>query len=127
MPCSARGGVSSPFVNSDFKISKYLVDGITRNPSYDQSTNETAQVIATFTRKEWRDGVDGWRTIHHRVADVRKDMYFRLRGTNLGCGVLGETDKCNPLNDDLRAPNTAEKASVDLWFYSNPIFVTVSR
>lgn len=110
------------------KVGKYLADGITPNPSYDKDINETTKVIATFSGKDWRDDEDGWRTIVHRVPDVRQDMYFRLRGTNLGCGVPGETDKeCNPLDDDLMAPNSTEKAYADLWFYSNPIFVSVSR
>jgi hypothetical protein len=110
------------------KVSKYLPDGITPNPAYNKNSNETAKVIATFTGKDCRDYGDGWRTIVHRVTDVRQDMYFRLRGTNLGCGVQGETDReCNPLNDGLMAPNTTEKAYADLWFYSNPIFVSTTR
>jgi hypothetical protein len=36
-----------------------------------------------------------------------------------------QTDACgNPLSDSLMAPNDAAKAFADLWFYSNPIFVT---
>ena len=110
------------------KVDKYLADGVTPNPAYDTKTNETAKVIATFIDKDWQDDGYGWRTISHRVSNVRRDMYFRLRGTNLGCGVPGETDRdCNPLNDDLMAPNTTEKAYSDLWFYSNPIFISGSR
>jgi hypothetical protein len=33
----------------------------------------------------------------------------------------------NPLSDELLAPNTQDKAYADLWFYSNPIFVRVTR
>ena len=45
-----------------------------------------------------------------------------------GCGVANETDEeCNPLNDELMAPNTAARAYADLWFYSNPVFVRLAR
>jgi hypothetical protein len=45
-----------------------------------------------------------------------------------GCGVADETDEeCNPLRDDLMAPNTADKAFADLWFSSNPVIVRVAR
>ena len=66
----------------------------------------------------------------------RRAMYFRLRGTNLPPSTPGETDEeGNPLSDDEacgkdQAPpkcNTREKAYADLWFYSNPIFVEITR
>lgn len=110
------------------KVGKYLHYGTSRNPAYDKETNETAKVIATFTSKEWRDDGDGWKSIVYRVTDLRQAMYFRLRGTNLGSNVPGETDRGgNPLNDDLMAPNTGEKAFADLWFYSNPLFISVNQ
>jgi hypothetical protein len=61
------------------------------------------------------------------------DQYFRLRGTNLGADVVGETAAGEPLADvktDL-ADNQArfdainDRNYADLWFYSNPIFVKV--
>lgn len=55
-------------------------------------------------------------------------MYFRLRGTNLRRGFDGETDgEVNPLADELQGANSRDKAYADLWFYSNPLFVRVSR
>ena len=122
------------------KAAKYLADGATPNPEYDNDRNDTARVAATFTGKDWKQdagerkgkdgdkdqGGDGWRTIVYNAGRLERDMYFRLRGTNLGCGVADETDgQCNPLRDDLMAPNTADKAYGDLWFYSNPVFVRV--
>ena len=51
-------------------------------------------------------------------------MYFRLRGTNQPLNKTGETDECgNPLAD-IEGQNNATKAFEDLWFYTNPIFVT---
>ncbi|MNV86268.1 hypothetical protein D3C71_1802900 [compost metagenome] len=57
-----------------------------------------------------------------------------MRGTNLGVDVAGETVAGEPLPDakvDL-ADNAARFNAVnarnynDLWFYSNPVFVTVA-
>lgn len=111
------------------KLSRLLDDGATINPAYEKDSNETTRVIATFTAKEWQpSNKNGWRTISYRVGPIQNDMYFRLRGTNLGCGVQGKTDKeCNPLVDELPGANNQDKAYADLWFYSNPLFIRVSR
>ena len=110
------------------KISRLLGDGTTPNPDYEKDANETTGLIATFTDKEWQSGDNGWRTIRYQVKQLQHDMYFRLRGTNLRCGAGGETDgECNPLADELQGPNNQDKAYADLWFYSNPLFVQVSR
>ena len=101
-----------------------------------KTTNETTKVIASFTDYDWKVGRDGTHTIVYHIKDVKKDMYFRLRGTNLACGTpnetgpatgLGTADYCNPLPDALTGPNNAQKAWDDLWFYSNPIFVYVNN
>jgi hypothetical protein len=70
-------------------------------------------------------------------------MYFRLRGANPAPGTPNETDAAgDPLVDTLSyvdVPNPDPKAAVatptihgntpdavwgDLWFYSNPIYVS---
>lgn len=112
------------------KVSRLLGDNATPNPDYEKDTNETTRVIGTFTSKDWqtskKTGNNGWRTITFRLHQIQHDMYFRLRGTNLGCGVQGKTDgACNPLADELPGANNQDKAYADLWFYSNPLFVRV--
>ena len=123
------------------KVSRVLGDGATPNPDYEKDTNETTRVIATFSGKDWQPAEktgnaekrkgkphdnNGWRTITYHVRQITHDMYFRLRGTNLGCGVQGKTDgECNPLVDELPGTNNQDKAYADLWFYSNPLFVRV--
>lgn len=110
------------------KVGRYLADGVTLNPAYDKDTNESTKVIATFTRGDFEKDDDGFLTVTYRLKNVKNAMYFRLRGTNLPPNTPNETDAAgNPLIDDLVGPNTAAKAYADLWFYSNPIFVTVSR
>jgi hypothetical protein len=66
------------------------------------------------------------------VPSVENDLFFRIRGTNLGYGVhvkdaanktiYGTDASGSPL---LNTPgtNNAAQARKDLWFYSNPIFV----
>ena len=120
------------------KVARYLADGTTLNPDYDNDRNDTTRVLASFTGRDWGNDAtaaqgeegsegrvgDGWRTISYHLGRLDNDMYFRLRGTNLGRGVPNETDpEGNPLSDELMAPNTADKAYADLWFYSNPVFI----
>ena len=120
------------------KAPKFLADGVTPNPDYEGEINTGTRIMASFTRKEWkeelsgRDGIkageENWQTIVYQMPRLKHDMYFRLRGTNLGRDVKNETDEQgNPLSDELLAPNTQDKAYADLWFYSNPIFVRVAR
>ncbi|MFA6498134.1 MAG: hypothetical protein WC256_04460 [Desulfurivibrionaceae bacterium] len=109
------------------KAPKLLGDGATPNPVYEKDGNETTRVITTFRSKDWQPAENGWQTVRYHVRQLRHDMYFRLRGTNLRCGG-GETDgECNPLADELQGSNNQDKAYADLWFYSNPLFVRVSR
>lgn len=101
------------------------------SPDYTKATNETARVIATFSRPDFQVDKEGWTVIQHMVH-VEKDMYFRLRGTNLAPNTPFETDaEGNPLPDHLVTDNLgidgAEEAWRDLWFYSNPIFVKVAQ
>ncbi|MFA7348137.1 MAG: hypothetical protein WCZ86_10280 [Desulfurivibrionaceae bacterium] len=113
------------------KADRLLEDGITPNPEYAKDTNATTRVIATFSGKDWqpvKKSGGGWRTVRHHLPQLRHDMYFRLRGTNLRCGAAGETDgACNPAADETRGENNQNKAYADLWFYSNPLFVRISR
>lgn len=121
------------------KAPKFLADGVTSNPDYDGEINKSIRIMASFTRKDWKEELPGqdekettggnnWQTIVYQIPHLDRDMYFRLRGTNLGRAVKNETDgQGNPLSDELLAPNTQDKAYADLWFYSNPIFVRVAR
>jgi hypothetical protein len=100
------------------------------NPDYTKDTNDTTRVLATFTKNDWRDAGNGWKVMRYIVNNVNKNMYFRLRGTNLPPNTPYETDaNGNPVADSDAI--NALKISVeqeswrDLWFYSNPIFVSI--
>jgi hypothetical protein len=111
------------------------------SPDYTtKETNSSTKVITSF--KSFVNKA-GWLTASFKVK-ADKDMYFRLRGTNLAPNTANETDaQGNPLIDEdsyLDTPNPDPKAAVktptvhgnlpeivwgDLWFYSNPVFVDV--
>jgi hypothetical protein len=57
------------------------------SPDYTKATNDSTKVIASFTAADWEQDEDGYNTIVYRIENANKSMYFRLRGTNLACGV----------------------------------------
>jgi len=68
-------------------------------------------VMARFTSKTWK--LDGaYRIMGYRIENVVTSAYLRVRGTN---GKELEP-KADPPGEDPWS---------DLWFYSNPIFLSV--
>lgn len=97
-------------------------------PEYSKDTNDTTRVIATFTKNQWKLDSNGYYSVTYTTDKLSTDKYYRLRGTNLARGVQNETDaEGNPLCDDLMGKNDASKAYKDMWFYSNPIFVSINK
>ncbi len=101
------------------------------DPRYTDPTNPSAKVLLTFDRSTWRVDGDGNNFIAfaYKITE-RKNVYFRLRGTNLAPCTPFETDcEGNPLADNLVTENLgidmADEAWRDLWFYTNPIFLEV--
>ncbi|MFC4812153.1 S-layer homology domain-containing protein [Paenibacillus sp. GCM10023250] len=100
-------------------------------PAYDKDTNDSTRVVATFTSEDWTTDENGYNVITYELPRASKDRYFRLRGTNLGPNVPGETQDGNPLIDPrtttedpaARFNEINDRNYKDLWFYSNPIFV----
>ena len=77
-----------------------------------QDTNSTARVLERFAPETWtQDGE--YRVVTYELTNVMTDSYVRVRGTN---GA-----ELEPLVDPL-----AEDPWTDLWFYSNPIFISVN-
>ena len=110
------------------------------DPGYGIDSAALTAVIARFdavggitdskniTSIKWTGKDDGFKEMSYRVKNLTEDMYFRLRGTNLGLNFASQTDGAgNPLPDTLLEPNDEEKAMADLWFYSNPIWVKSKR
>lgn len=74
-----------------------------------QDTNDSTRVVKRFYKKDWRRQGD-FLTMTHTIENVSARLYLRVRGTN--------TDELEPEPDPL-----GEDPWLDLWFYSNPIFV----
>jgi hypothetical protein len=100
--------------------------------AYDQATNPSTRVAARFTAASWSRDASGFDAITHElIAD--RDQYLRLRGTNLGLDVPGETANGEPLADarvdiedhQARFDAINDRNYADLWLYSNPIFIDV--
>jgi hypothetical protein len=118
------------------KASKFLGDGVTPNPDYNKIDTliPVANIVKVFDATSWKIDREGFTTMTFTVPHLKNDMFFRIRGTNLGYGVevktqdgkmiYGTDGNGSPL---LNTPgtNNADMAWSDLWFYSNPIFVDV--
>jgi hypothetical protein len=90
-----------------------LIAGNVGGPVSDRSadTNPTTRVLARFTSEHWkRDGA--YRVMMYRMENVASDTYLRVRGTN------GEEMEPKP-------DPPGEDPWSDLWFYSNPIFLSI--
>jgi len=110
-------------------VPKYLEDGKTENPAYKVDTNPSARVLAHFDSSNWKVTGDGWVEMTYTLPKLDRNVYLRLRGTNLPRGTEYESDaEGNPLNDNLaekRGLDGLDEARAEQWFYSNPVFVRV--
>jgi hypothetical protein len=91
-----------------------LIGGHVSGPVTDRTedTNSTTRVLKRFAPESWtQDGE--YRVVTYELTNVKADSYLRVRGTN---GA-----ELEPLVDPL-----GEDPWSDLWFYSNPIFVSVN-
>ena len=91
-----------------------LVYGDVIGPAADRSlnANPTTRVQRRFTSDEWKR--EGNELVMTTELTLTGPAYLRLRGTN--------TDELEPETDP-----PAENPWQDLWFYSNPIFISVSE
>ena len=89
-----------------------VIVGNIAGPVADRATdrNETTRVVLRLREGDWRREGEYLAMSLPLVAD--RDQYVRVRGTN--------TTELEPEPD---APG--EDPWTDLWFYSNPVFVTV--
>ncbi|HLO95601.1 MAG TPA: S-layer protein [Burkholderiaceae bacterium] len=101
-------------------------------PAYDVATHPSTHVLRRFTSADWKQDADGYYCVTATVT-VDKSRYFRLRGTNLAEDVPGRSAGGEPLADArimttdkaTRHEQINDRNYGSLWFYSNPIFVTV--
>jgi hypothetical protein len=91
-----------------------LITGEVRGRLIDRhaALNETTRVTARFASPDWTRKGDEIEIVT-TIPAVRRNMYLRVRGTNGG-----------DLEPQMDVPG--ENPWTDLWFYSNPIFISVS-
>jgi hypothetical protein len=100
--------------------------------AYNVATNASTRVVKRFTAADWKVDADGYYSVTFETT-ASKNQYFRLRGTNLGTDVAGLTANGEPLADQRTGTtdNTQRFNDINdrnyrsLWFYSNPVFVTL--
>ena len=120
-------------VNSSV-ASKFLANG-DPNPAFNAVDPTVASIVKTFDATSWTKNINGYTSMTFVVPNVQGDMFFRIRGTNLGYGVsakdgskvvYGTDNNGSPILNPPGA-NSETAAWQDLWFYSNPIFVSVVK
>jgi hypothetical protein len=100
--------------------------------AYNVAVNPSTRVLKRFGSTDFTLGADGYYTVTYQVV-ASKNQYFRLRGTNLAEDVANLTAGGEPLADQpvtttdnaTRHDQINDRNYGSLWFYSNPIFVSV--
>lgn len=103
---------------------------------YDSTENSDASVIKSFTATDWQLDDEGFYAMSYTFT-AEANQYFRLRGTALdyneaGLTVDGEPQKWQSMSKDEgetdhQIQDRANKLIYrDVWFYSNPVYVSVN-
>jgi TonB-dependent receptor len=90
-----------------------LIIGDIRGPSSDRSLdgNPTTEVVRRFTAADWTRRGEVL-TMSYTIPKLTRSVYVRVRGTS--------TTELEPAPD-----HRGEDPWSDLWFYANPIFLTI--
>jgi len=102
---------SAGLMPSVARVDLIIGDVTGKRPDRDGDTNPTTRVVRRFTADDWTAKGDVL-TMTHRLSGLKSDSYIRLRGTS-GAELEPSPD---PLGEDPWG---------DLWFYSNPVFITL--
>ncbi|WP_416907423.1 MAG: phosphoesterase [Polymorphobacter sp.] len=91
-----------------------LIIGEITGPAADRTTdrNPSTRVERRFTAADWRRQGEVL-TMRHTLRNVQAPLYLRVRGTS--------TQEAEPTPDPR-----GENPWADLWFYANPIFVSLA-
>ncbi|GEA51470.1 hypothetical protein VIN01S_22740 [Vibrio inusitatus NBRC 102082] len=95
-------------------------------PEYELAFNHTTRLHHRFMMDEFTLDDDGYYTLTYTVKDATKDMYFRVRGTNIELNSERMDRDGNPNVDFRRASGQSSADNYNsLWFYSSPIYLNV--
>ena len=130
---SGTPGNMKPVVDHvDLIVGDVGAKAVPGTPAYGVATNASTRVLRRLTAADWKVDAEGYFSVSVPV-EAKKSQYFRLRGTNLAPDVAGLAANGEPLADaqTTGADNIARVNAINdrnygsLWFYSNPVFVTV--
>lgn len=123
-PTAKNGRGMTPLLHHIDVISGTVgVKAAVGTPGYAVDTAANVKIVATVPATGFTALGNGQFEAKVRVA-ASGSAYYRLRGTNLAQGTVGQTDAVgNPLGDFELGPNTPAMAFEDLWLYTNPVFV----
>jgi hypothetical protein len=108
-PSSKNGGGFDPQVQR-VDVIQGLIQGALASRDSDETT--AVSVAKSFYAVDWTSA-DDCSTFEYQLGKVRSSQYLRLRGTN-------NKHELEPLAD-----TKGENPWHDLWFYSNPVFISL--
>ncbi|MEE8397863.1 MAG: hypothetical protein V3S89_02575 [Desulfobacterales bacterium] len=98
-------------INATVKRVDLIVGAITgKATDTSTDTHDSTRVVKRFAKGDWQHQGE-YLTMRHTIEDVTTKLYLRVRGTN--------TEQLEPQPD-----GPGEDVWADLWFYSNPVFVS---
>ncbi len=93
---------------------------------YSLAYNRTTRLHHRFMIDDYQIDDDGYYTLTHTIENVDKDMYFRIRGTDIELNSERMDRDGNPNVDFRRASGASNEDNYNsLWFYSSPIYLNV--
>ncbi|WP_394202218.1 hypothetical protein [Marinagarivorans algicola] len=93
---------------------------------YEQSTNPSTRVYQRFFADDWVIDDQGYYSMSFNLTAVERDMYFRIRGTNLAISGSKMDAEGVPHVDFIRPSGKANADNYSsLWFYSSPIYLVI--
>ncbi len=93
---------------------------------YEQSSNPSTRVYKRFFADDWVVDEQGYYSMSYNLKDIERDMYFRIRGTNLEISGNKMDAEGVPNVDFIRPGGKANADNYSsLWFYSSPIYISI--
>ncbi|PSW22159.1 hypothetical protein C9I98_02520 [Photobacterium sanctipauli] len=99
------------------------------DPNFTKPFADNVEILTSFEKDDPSWSLEGQTlTLEFVIPEVTEDMYIRLRGSNNPKGTPNFVDEQgNPIIDTQKDNyDPAALAWSDLWFYSNPIFISAN-
>ncbi|WP_026970416.1 hypothetical protein [Aliagarivorans marinus] len=95
-------------------------------PDYSLPYNRSTRLHHRFFTSDYQPDEHGYYEMSYTVEGVEKDMYFRIRGTDIEINSERMDRDGNPNVDFRRGSGQSDRDNFNsLWFYSSPIYFNV--